>query len=78
MNKETTTETLKLKYKLEQGIETLRGTLIKPLPAKSTTHSAHKAKETCEAINTATADLRNVLYSMFLNSGNKNDSGEQS
>ena len=70
MDKETVTEALKLEYKLEKDIEALRETLIRPLSAEPTTHSANKAREACEAINTATADLRNVLYGMFLKGGN--------
>lgn len=78
MDKQTATEALKLEHKLERDIEALQETLIRPLSTEPTTHSATKAKEACEAISTATADLRNVLYSMFLKSDTKNNSGEQS
>ena len=71
MNKETVTEALKLEYKLEQDIAALRETLIKPLSEEPTTHSTTAAKKACEAINTATADLRNALYGMFLKGDNK-------
>lgn len=71
MDKETVTEALNIEYKLEQNVEALHKTLIKPLSEEPATHSATAAKKACEAINTATGDLRKVLYNMFLSSDTK-------
>lgn len=65
MNKETVTEALKLEHRLEQDIQAIHAMFIEPLSAEPTTHSTARAKEACEAIKTATGDLRNVLYNMF-------------
>lgn len=65
MDKETVTEALKLEHRLEQDIQAIHAMFIEPLSAEPTTHSATRAKKACEAISTATGELRNALYAMF-------------
>ena len=78
MGKQNITETLKLEHCLEKDIQALRKTLIKPLSAEPHTNSATRANEACEAVKTATEDLRKLLRNMFFKADSSNsDSGGQ-